>query len=357
MKRRGFIIGWQNRHWTGTYSAYNAGQNDPNIPEGGTGPLPDYLTFAIKGRGYNYDDDVRYNSEVVFVGPTMKSASGYIYRFVIMLRRTSRSDDNFDTYFCICSCNTEGRLTDMGSGRTEWDSAIFSDDDTAGAMLLYHGTLSQYSWDKITSQIPFIQNDAYNFMRYNSEAVYEEIRQKDSTGTITTETLEIKTYNKTYWNAFPLYWEDMTTDVNEIISRAQSLSTYKYWYGGAGQIATTELANSLRASYPSIWTSSYYNKALNDLGQRVGDCSYLVNYAYGIASPGNHGPGTSQYLGRWSKWSGQPKNGMIAWRNGHTGIYYNNTTLELVGINYDYQANPYNPGKWEAILYDPNRQY
>lgn len=361
MKKRGFIISWQNRRWIDNYSAYTGGQNDQNISAGGSGVLPDYMTFSVKGWGYDYwydDDDEphQYVSEVAFCGPAMKTAGGSVFRFVVIFRRSSHTATASTGYFCLVDCDSAGKVLSAGSGDNSWESAV-GNSGTAGKAYQLYKAAAPVLWEELNSRIPYIETEAYNMMINSASTLYNTVHGEQFSGTLSAELLTIS-YNSTeYWNALPLYWADATTDVQEIISRAQSLSGFKYWYGGAGQVASESLANSLRASYSSIWTTSYYSKALNDIGQRVGDCSYLVNYAYGIASEGNHGPGTSQYLARWSRWSGTPKDGMIAWRNGHTGIYYSGKTLELVGIDYDYQEKAYDSAKWSAILYDPNRTY
>lgn len=360
MQKRGFVNAWQNRHWIGVYSALSGGGSDPSIKPGGTGSLPDFLTFTIKGTGYNYydddDDRIRYDAEKCFVSPVFRSSAGSIFRFCVLYTRSSHASQSADCYFCIVDCNSTGIISSGGSGDNLWNGDIGSSGTAGKAYLLWSGSAKE-KWDRIISEIPYIENEAYNLMVNRAERLYNEVLSTSYEGTIDAELLAMKIYARAFWNSEPLYWVTPETSTNEIVSRARSLSGYKYWYGGAGQVATQALANSLRQSYSSIWTQSYYTKALADIGQRVGDCSYLVNYAYGIASPGSHGPGTSEYLSRYSKWSSAPKDGMIAWRNGHTGIYAGGKTLELVGIDYDYQERNYDASKWTAILYDPNRAY
>ena len=361
MKKRGFVGNWQNRHWSGAFSGYNAGLHDPDIPSGGTGELPDFLTFTIKGTGYDYyyDDDgdrQSYISELCFVSPVMIKQDGVKYRFCVLYKRNSHTAQDSTCYFAMCQCDPTGRIYGGRGGDNTWGTAIGNSGTVGSAYLLWTGAARE-KWAKISAEIPYVENNAYNMMVSQANAMYAKVTEASYEGTIDTELLSMKIYAVSFWNSEPLYWYTPDTSLNEIVQRAQSLRSYKYWYGGAGQVATKALANSLRASYGSVWTQSYYNKALNDIGQRVADCSYLVNYAYGTASPGNHGIGTSQYLSRYSKWSGTPKNGMIAWRNGHTGIYYNGKTIEMVGIDYDYMERGYVKSKWTCILYDPNRKY
>lgn len=361
MKKRGFVGTWQNRHWAGAFSGYNAGLHDPDIPSGGTGELPDFLTFTIKGTGYDYyydgdGDRHSYISELCFVSPVMINQNGVKYRFCVLYVRSSHTAQDSTCYFTICQCDTTGRIYGGRGGNNTWVSEIGTDSTVGSAFLLWSGEAKE-KWAKISAEIPYIENNAYNMMIGKANAMYTKVTETSYDGTIEKELLSMKIYAISFWSSEPIYWYTPDTSLSEIVQRAQSLGNYKYWYGGAGQVATKALADELKASYGGVWTQSYYNKALNDIGQRVADCSYLVNYAYGTASPGNHGIGTSQYLSRYSKWNGVPKNGMIAWRNGHTGIYYNGKTIEMVGIDYDYMERDYVKSEWTCILYDPNRKY
>lgn len=366
MKKNGFIVGWQNGHWIGAYNAYNAGQNDPNITAGGNGALPDFMTMNIYGRGYDYyyDEDeerVKYESEISYISPAFKTAGGDTFRFAAMYSRESHDAKTFREVFLLVDCSASGHFAEVsGIGDNAWNSVIGDSGKTYNAYVINSRTLStSLTWDQLGNRSPFMNNSVFNMMVSNASETYDAVKTATITGTESAELFALRGINKDIIQDTPLEWTDPSKDTtaNEIVQRARSLSSYKYWYGGAGQVASKAIADSLKASYPSIWTSGYYNEALNDIGQRIGDCSYLVNYAYGIASPGNHGPGTSQYLSRWSKWIGTPKNGMIVWRNGHTGIYTDGKTLEMKGIKLDYKESEYSAKDWTAILYDPNRQY
>ncbi len=363
MQKRGFVNGWQNRRWVGTYSAYDGGAADADIKTGGTGTLPDFLVLTMKGTGYGYyyEDEAqhRYDKEKAFVSPVFKSADGVLYRFVVMYEREDQNARAATCYLCLAYCEADGVMKTGASASNQWDTAVAKNARSVPAFLLWSGAAAS-EWDTITSKAPTIENSFYNALLNRSEQIRAQAEAATASGSISSRLLTMTTFSASFWSSEPLKWTEASTDQNEIVARARSLSSYKYWYGGAGQIATKALADSLRASYAgSVWTSSYYAKALKDIDgeTRVADCSYLVNYAYGIASPGNHGPGTSAYLSRFIKWTGEPKNGMIAWKNGHTGIYADGKTLEMVGIDYDYQEKPYSASRWTAILYDPNRTY
>ena len=363
MRKRCYCLGWQNRHWAKTVTGYNAGAVDPSIRPGSSGTFPDFLTFEIRGRGYYETDDTRWLKEIVFISPVLKLAT-FVYRFGISYERASRSSSTATATYFIIDCNTDGSFkTSAGSADNYWENSLGTTDTRYNAVSLWRGSAAA-DWTKISQKKPFIKSDAYAMM---TGAKANDIYTKSlkTTGSAGSSVCFSFLSSEASWSSEPLQWTDATTDVQEIISRAQSLRGYKYWYGGDGSVANLSLANNLRNSYPGIWTTSYYNKAIKDINgtNRVGDCSYLVNYAYGEASPGNHGRGTSAYIGHFSKWSGQPRAGMIAWRNGHTGIILetgdNPLVAELVGIDYDYMERRYlgRSTPFTAVLYDPNRAY
>ena len=138
----------------------------------------------------------------------------------------------------------------------------------------------------------------------------------------------------------------------EICDRARALSNVKYWYGGKGEIATSQLAARLRKENPNVWTEAYFKRALADVGQRVGDCSFLVCEAYEIPMIGSY-----QLAEKFPMWNGTPRDGMICWKRGHVGIYENGRVHELKSQARDYQFNLYNRNDWEAILYSPDVNY
>lgn len=140
----------------------------------------------------------------------------------------------------------------------------------------------------------------------------------------------------------------------DIVRRAKSLSGVKYWYGAKGQKASVELANILSNQNPNVWTKEYYKKALNDIAKNhtVGDCSYLVCYAYGIKMIGSY-----QIREKFKIWNGSPKDGMILWRKGHVAIFGYGKAIQLKGIDYDYVEIDYEKDKYTAVLYDPAIDY
>ena len=360
MKRRGYIVNWRNRYWGSITTALGQGTADPKVPEESKGDMPNFWVLNYKGLGYNYydedDEKIRFLSDVTFVSTVFKHRDGTLYRFVMNYHR-QLPDSELQVSFGLVDCSETGKFAyAVTTYESMWRAEVGDRNRAYSAYELWHGTADNSLWLTVNSEKPFISQDTYNAMMSAPDRIRDAAKNAAWTGTFKTSTFAFRTGIQ-IWKESAFYWQTPTTTQNEIVSRARSLSNYKYWYGGAGQIATKELADSLRNSYPGVWTPSYYKKALNDIGQRIGDCSYLVNYAYGIASPGNHGIGTSQYLAKYSKWKEAPKDGMIAWRSGHTGIYAEGKTIELVGIDYDYMEKPYDASKWSAILYDPNRTY
>lgn len=144
-------------------------------------------------------------------------------------------------------------------------------------------------------------------------------------------------------------------NVNMILSRAHSLKSYVYWYGGKRTRCTDALLQRLSKAYPNIYTASYIAKCKADIkaGKSCCDCSGLVCYAYGISDIGS-----SQMLAFFKKWDKKPKNGMILYKKGHVGIYENGRILEMRGVDYDYQSSrTYKSQDWLFILYSPEVDY
>lgn len=145
----------------------------------------------------------------------------------------------------------------------------------------------------------------------------------------------------------------------EIVKRAKMCKGHAYWYGGKGQKATRELADVLKKNNPSVWTNSYYGKAMDDVANEriVMDCSGLVSFAYAL----------KPYLGSWEfrdkfhLYLGSKKlPGMIAWKPGHVAIISDSDghIIEMRGIDYDYcdYRTVESMGATE-ILYEPTVSY
>lgn len=143
----------------------------------------------------------------------------------------------------------------------------------------------------------------------------------------------------------------------DIVKKAMELKDDKYWYGAKHQTATKILALNLKHDNPGVWTDAYYNKALKDVsaGAMVCDCSGLVCYAYGIPHIGS-----AQIKEKFKEYSGKPRPGMIAWKQGHVGIIKtcSGKVIEMRGIDYDFQDTRYRKtAGLMTLLYDPSIEY
>lgn len=322
----------------------------------------------VKGRGYALDEDGdQVLVEVVFSSPVLIS-NGQCYRFLYIVKREGIRGTRAKGYLCIALCNADGTLMVGSSGiRASWDSELAPNGSNVSAHLIYK-TDNAANWADVVSAdngTTYAEVSA-DFGRMvnsiHSVGVYQACFGNSTVGTVGLITSTLTTHSSTPWSSKPMTFPSAptTTPSNDIVSRARELSSYKYWYGGAGQVATAALAQSLYNSYKNNpWTKTYYDTALKDVDgtTRVADCSYLVNYAYGKASPGNHGGNTTNIVNTYAKWSGTPKDGMILWRSGHCGIYAEGKAIQMKSQAYDYIEETYNSSKWTYTLYDKNRTY
>lgn len=142
----------------------------------------------------------------------------------------------------------------------------------------------------------------------------------------------------------------------EIITRAKKyVGVYVYWYGGKGERCNAALLNRLATAYPSIYTEAYIAKCKEDInaGKYCIDCSGLVCACYGIAHRG-----TEQFGQVFNIWTGEPKNGMILYRKGHCGIYYNGRVIEARGKAYGVTAGRvFSKSDWTRIYYSTAVDY
>lgn len=141
----------------------------------------------------------------------------------------------------------------------------------------------------------------------------------------------------------------------EIVKRALRYKNFVYWYGAKGQRCTQALLNQLAGLYPGIYTLTYVRKCRDDIqaGKWAVDCSGLVCLAYGCEQIG-----TAQMLQKFHVWQGSPADGMIVWKDGHCGIYYNGRVIEARGIDYDITTSrKYIKKQWQKVLYLPEVNY
>lgn len=353
MKKCGFQNSWQNKHWLLSPSSYQRGQTNPNIPSGGTGASPNYFSMSNKGTAYTTVDDDDYDMERVFVSAPLIDDLG-VYRIGVLFHRDRYNASTCTAYTFIAECGSDGRIVSFGSSsKTSLDSSVFAG-SVGKAWCIYKK--SGYSWATAINNIPLITENGINLtINGNAHAVYKKI--KDSW------TYDIPCISMAFCDAISeatqpdgaLTPETTTPEPNDICTRMETFKgDWVYWYGGSGQIANKSLLQSLASSYPKIYTSSYIAKARADINghTRVADCSYAVSYAYNIGRTNS-----TWFLNNYATWTGTPKNGMFLVRSGHVAIYRDGHTMEMVGIDYDYQENPYVASKWARVGYDPNRQY
>ena len=151
----------------------------------------------------------------------------------------------------------------------------------------------------------------------------------------------------------------MEMNATDILTRANSLKGFKYWYGGKRELASVSLANRLKKENPSVWTDTYYNTSLRDIDGKthVCDCSGLVCYAYGIGDIGSY-----NIKEKYPAWEYEPRAGMIAWKRGHVGIFsadgWDAPIIEMRSQAYDFQnTRTYKECGFTAVLYSRNVDY
>lgn len=320
----------------------------------------------IIGRGYGVNNDGNtYEKELYFASSVLKNDANY-YRFVYVVFRDTDTSQSTHGYLGIAHCNSNGSFKTSSGGRSAWASGYASNGNKITISCLLYIPTGQ-SWTLAHDVYPTIDPSFATMVTTNAAKVYREAMAAASTGTYEMNASIIQTKASSPWTSIPMVWAENDESPNEIVKRARSLSHLVYWYGGAGQTANQALLDSLTASYPSTYNdtnNNYITKCKADIkaGKQVGDCSYLVNYAYGKASPGNHGSGSGAIANSYSLYgvpgSITPKDGMILWKAGHVGIYWDNKVIELRGIDYDYKEDAYDLKRgWKKILYDKNISY
>ena len=74
----------------------------------------------------------------------------------------------------------------------------------------------------------------------------------------------------------------MSVTRDELVAWCKSKLGTPYIYGAKGEVMTQAKLNSLAASYPSTFTTSYINKAKKYIGKRCCDCYGLISWKTGI---------------------------------------------------------------------------
>lgn len=372
MIRRGIIGPWEQRKFIGiNMGDYNDAQGSGNVPDNGKGEIYQYFP-NLRGEGRDEEGTL---TELVYASPVLEN-NGQLYRFyqqmVLLMQYVYEEDEDGNielvdqyatgiwTHFGIVLCGRDARLNDsVSGGSSTWNSLVASSGSSYLGRSLYSNLLSSGDFDNIwrmwQTQTPtpnaivmdmITGSQAENYYNaamstsYPNQGAYQTVRTR---------------YGSNLYQYPALFIFD-NTSTSDIVDRAMSLSNYKYWYGGNGQIATLALANSLRnGQYTrSVWTQAYYDEAILDINgsNRVGDCSYLVCYAYNIPRIGS-----SQIRNTFIEWTGTPLNGMILWRPGHVAIYSNGNAVQLRGLSTDFQVIPVTIDRYDVTLYDPDLNY
>ena len=368
MRRQCYCLNLFNRHMHGAASGFNLGQALPDVPPDATGPLPDFMTFNTRGLGYSYDDDDdRYISEMVFMSPPVVSPLG-VYRYVVSyVRSTNSTTATPDYVFGVVLCGSDGSMSEvLNTSSTSFTDSIGITGKRYTAILYGYGR-SRYNWKDITATIPSIDNSVFDLIvGGHSNTSFEIAMESIGSPAYISKCFSFKDCN-VHYNTEPLTWlsSDLTPQVQEILTKARSFKSYAYWFGGAGQVASVALARQLRNTYKTVGNYDW-SLMMADInaGKRVSDCSYLVNFCYNRTSPGNHGSDTSLYPSIFSTWrGGTPRAGMIAWRNGHTGVIAE-TSDDPIVIQMSSFESDYVEVRWSAmrhkftrVLYDPNVKY
>lgn len=121
---------------------------------------------------------------------------------------------------------------------------------------------------------------------------------------------------------------------DELIIWVKSKVGTPYVYGAKGEIFNLTLLNSLAASYPSTFTTSYIAKAKKFIGRRCTDCSGLISWKTGILRGSSNYKSSATECVPISQLS-EKHIGWGLWRSGHIGVYIGNgQVVEARGIDY-----------------------
>lgn len=373
MRRRGRIAAWDNRYWRNSnISDYSNSQWNTDLPSdqagGGTIDLND---FMIVRRGLGYNPTTNKLIEVAFVSTALTSDDGVVYRFCQLMRANTvyeyDEDGNIEdeyitsieTHVGIIICNLNGTLSQSVSGRSSWDGEIGTSGNAYTMYDVYYSRSVENldsSWNAYTTMTPVLDASIKNDIQGPGAAtLHRQALAQTITNTGAYQCVRPRWGTVNFLDRPALFW-NYSNSTSNIVTRAMSLSNYKYWYGGKGQIANLELANSLRNGLYTrkVWTQAYYNEAILDIDgtTRVGDCSFLVCYAYDVRMIGS-----TQIVQQYRVWNGVPQDGMILWRPGHVAIYGSGNAIQLKGLRYDFQVIPIENDRYQRVLYDPTLSY
>lgn len=142
----------------------------------------------------------------------------------------------------------------------------------------------------------------------------------------------------------------------ECLNRALSLSKWEYIYGfkHKDNPVNNSKIDSLRKQYSSVFTNSYYSKALTFAGKNAIDCSGLVCYAWNIADIGSwniHDLPLTNSDYKLTNIADNMEIGSAVWKTGHCGIYIGDRkVIEARGIDYGVVITDLFSRSWEKAI-------
>ena len=121
---------------------------------------------------------------------------------------------------------------------------------------------------------------------------------------------------------------------NDLAKFAKSKLGTNYVYGTKMEILDDVKLNILAKEYPSVFTTSYINKAKKFIGKECTDCSGLIS-AYTKKLLGSAQLYSSakkrMKIDTWKDWAV----GVVLWKSGHVGVYIGDGyVIEARGIDY-----------------------
>lgn len=152
-------------------------------------------------------------------------------------------------------------------------------------------------------------------------------------------------------------------DVNAFLRELKRHIGAPYIYGGIGRSATKGEIDNLRSMYPSMYSDTYYNKALKFIGKQCFDCTGLIEYVLmGMTDKfdgAKYNPALDRTANGWiasCKATGSitatpPPIGALLFKQGasisHVGVYIGDgMNIQAQGIDSGCITEVWNKTKW-----------
>lgn len=120
----------------------------------------------------------------------------------------------------------------------------------------------------------------------------------------------------------------------DLVKHCESMLGTPYVFGAKGEIMTQARINSLAASYPGTFTSTYICKAQKFIGRKCLDCSGLISDKTKLIRGSSQYKSTALECVPVSKIT-EKQYGWGLWTQGHIGVYVGNGyAIEARGIDY-----------------------